>query len=78
MIFRFNGLGYGIERNPNDPNFGNLDQSALVPGTAIGSGSYNPGFESFPLTLLPNYDYLKRDPVSGRSAKGRWVEPVLK
>ncbi len=57
----FSGFGYGIESDPTHPNFGNLDQSRLVPGTEETSpGTYTAGRESVPIALLPNYDYLRK------------------
>lgn len=62
----FNGVGYGVEKNPALTTFGNLDQSTLVPGTSGNSDTgYAPGSESFPIALLPNYDYLNTDPRLG-------------
>ncbi len=54
----FNGMGYGVERDQDWPTYGNLDQSRLVPGTQVMGTNYQPGFESFPIALLPNFDYL--------------------
>ncbi|MCY2973411.1 MAG: hypothetical protein NTW52_01960 [Planctomycetota bacterium] len=69
----FNGLGIGVESDASHPTFGRLDQSRQVPGAFLrpaaivapnppsgtpGALVYNPGQESFPIALLPNYDYL--------------------
>jgi len=69
----FNGIGIGVERDPTHPNYGNLDQSRWVPGTELNtsgySSGYKPGMESFPISLLPNYDYLG---LSNSGAIGTW------
>jgi hypothetical protein len=76
----FNGLGVGVESDATHPTFGRLDQSRQVPGAFLDttkiSGSnpptgnpgalvYNPGQESFPIALLPNYDYLATSKEGG-------------
>jgi hypothetical protein len=68
----FNGFGYGVERDPSHPNYGNLDQSRWVPGTKFNGtsfASYDNGYESFPIALLPNYDYLSS---SNDGSLGHW------
>ena len=67
----FNGIGYGVERDQDWPTYGNLDQSRLVPGTQITGATYTPGFESFPLALLPNYDYLFQNSDSKAFGQGK-------
>ncbi len=55
----FSGIGVGVERDSSNRNFGNLDQSALVPYNSLiggvpnppdpATGVYTEGHESFPL-----------------------------
>ncbi len=74
----FNGLGYGVELDRTHPNYGNLDQARVVPNTQLlpPSGGvldlrYQPGRESFPIALLPNYDYLTSSEISGSLGLGQ-------
>jgi len=75
----FNGLGYGVELDTQHPNYGNLDQARLVPGTQLQAPSpppvlnlrYVPERESFPLALLPNYDYLTSSELTGSLGLGQ-------
>jgi len=74
----FNGLGYGVELDPRHPNYGNLDQSRLVPGAALANTmptplplTYAAGQDSFPLVLLPNYDYLSSTESTGSLGIGQ-------
>jgi hypothetical protein len=55
----YNGFGIGIESDPNQPNFGNLDQGKLIPDPLGLVPNCNFSF-SIPLALLPHYDFLNR------------------
>lgn len=74
----FNGLGYGVELNNRHPNYGNLDQALVIPNARLADATGNPvdlkyadSQESFPIALLPNYDYLTTSEISGSLGVGQ-------